>query len=245
MHPKYHPSPGNQRRDPGTPRVQPQRRELWGPPSSCTCVVALGSASPKMGCSLGSPRSPTPPLGLPSSGSAWCYEFICNGGPGDPLAASGSPSSLDMGGAPSSPQFPCWGWAWMGGPGAVPILGQWNAAGAHCCLYPQMDLVWGIHVGLWGPECELGVLAGAGDGNGPCRELCVLAGDGVRAARPAGKALSTGRSGKHGHKSVSGRRRFITAPVRPGGPRGLRGRMRLPRASRSLGLARFPLPRSM
>lgn len=136
-------------------------------------------------------------------------------------------------------------WAWVGVSGAVPILGQRNAAGARCCLYPRMDPVWGIHVGLWGPECELGVLAGDGGGNWPRWELCVLAGDGVRAAQPAGKALSTGRIGKQGHKSVSGRRRFITAPVRPGGPRGLRGRMRLPRASRSLGLARFPPPRRM
>lgn len=100
---------------------------------------------------------------------------------------------------------------------------------------PEWDLGGGT-----GPVWDLGVLDGDGGVPGAlCAADGVLAGDGVRAARQAGKALSTGRSGKHGCKSASGSWRLITAlgascarrctpaPC-PGVRRGLGGRMRPP-----------------
>lgn len=233
--------------------AQPQSGEPWDSPQVLHPLGSFGHCNPRGGGSPGTtPTPPTLQLGLPGSGSAWCSKIIYSGAPGNPLAASGSPRShsqaawgqLGQWGSPSvvphPTPTPCSsrGWAetgWHSHPRAAE--GGRNAGlpiSREGCSLGDPNRTRG------GPVWDLGVLDGDGDVPGAlCAADGVLAGDGVRAARQAGKALSTGRSGKHGCKSASGSWRLITAlgascarrctqaPC-PGVRRGLGGRMRPP-----------------
>lgn len=91
------------------------------------------------------------------------------------------------------------GWAVMGDPVVSPSLGSrgwWHHPTQEGCGLGHPDWTWGDPNGTW---------LGRGGGLGALRATgAVLAGDGVRAARQAGKALWTGRSGKRGCKSAAG-----------------------------------------